>query len=147
MNQKQLVNTCHIFLMQSRINTVKQTRRDASETGTRLRSYPVRSLLTYRIKLSTIPCTFIVEIDFESTKLSFAGQALSLSTRGRSTCLRASTYRFINTIVTHCHPDRYQLYMTTITPIFQARASVYIEQPGILGIRTRFSFLDGPIED
>ena len=58
-----------------------------------------------------------------------------------------STYRFINTIVTHCLPDRYQLHMFTLTPISQARASVYKEHPRILVIRTRFSFLDGPVED
>ena len=29
-NQKQRVNTCHIFLMESGTNTVKQTRRDAA---------------------------------------------------------------------------------------------------------------------
>ena len=60
-NQKQRVNTCHIFLMESGTNTVKQTRRDASVVISRL-----LSLFSCHINSST---HFFVGADLEPTKL------------------------------------------------------------------------------
>ena len=61
-NQKQRVNTCHIFLMESGTNTVKQTRRDAPDT----RLSRLLSIFSYHINSST---HFFVGADLEPTKL------------------------------------------------------------------------------
>ena len=132
-NQKQRVNTCHIFLMESGTNTVKQTRRDAASVVIS-RSFtiniprrPFHAPLLLRLILSRRDCDSWIRLSKHSTVTDLS---------------RASTYRLSNTIVTLCHPDRPQLH--TLTSVFHHKYQYYKEYLRISAIHTRFRPTSSP---
>ena len=122
MNQKQRVNTCHIFFHGVRDKYCK------TNASRRAWYASVSSSLTILISYQQFHTFFGRGWSWtEETVIHGLG---CLSTRRWSTRLRAPAYRFYNTIVTLCHPYRSQPHTHTLTPIFKHKHQCIKNIPG-----------------